>query len=251
MNRKLIATLFAIIAFGNMAVAQTKFDETGLVGRWTMRNTGGTLVEDSSDKGNFGFLQGNAFFKDDPTLSTSVQIVDLSGKVSVAHSSDLEPARGTVETFVKVDYLQFADILHKVTLKTLRTNRRDGVGGAVYGIRMFEDGNVQGFVLNDDPKQKSQWTIVQTLHAVIKPGSWHHLALQWDGQFVRLFVDGTVVAKKKYNEIPGIGLSYGGDMEFTLAPGANFVGQFGETRIYSRPLTETELQVRATMPASK
>ena len=250
MNRKAMLILFAIVASASMAVAQTKFEDASLVGRWTMRNTGGTLVEDFSGNNHYGFLQGASFFKADATTSDSVEIVDGSGEVNVSHSSELEPARGTVETFVKVDQVQYADIFFKVTNKTLRTNRRDGVGGAVYGVRILADGAVQGFILNDDP-QKKEWTFVQSARPMIVAGTWHHIALQWDGKFVRLFVDGLTVARQAYKEIPGVGLSYSGETPFTLAPGTSFVGQIAETRIYSRPLSDTEVKTQAALLTTK
>jgi hypothetical protein len=250
MNRKVMLILFAVVASATMAVAQTKFEDASLVGRWTMRNTGGTLVEDFSGNNFYGFLQGASFFKTDATMSDSVQIIDGSGEVSMPHSSELEPARGTVETFVKVDQLQYGDIFFKVSLKTVRTDRRDGTGGAVYGARVLADGSVQGYIMNDDPKQR-EWTFVESPRPVIVPGTWHHIALQWDGKMVRLFVDGVVVAKQPYKEIPGVGLSYFGETPFTLAPGASFVGQIGETRIYNRPLSDAEVKIHSTLPATQ
>jgi hypothetical protein len=250
MNRRIMITLFAILTLSTMAVAQTNYEDPSLVGRWTMRNTGGTLVEDFSGNGHFGSLNGAAFFKNDATMVNSVAIIEGSGQVTIPHSKELEPARGTISTFFKVDYLQLADLVIKVSDKTLRTNRRNGVGGAVYGIRLLADGAVEGFIMNDDPL-KSQWTMLSTPRSVIKPGTWHHIALQFDGKFVKLFFDGVVLAKQTYKEIPGVGLSYNGETDLVLGFGASFIGQIGETRIYSRPLSDVEVQQTAMLPVSK
>lgn len=252
MNRKkTLLSLFAIIAISSLAVAQNNPEDASLVGRWTMRSTGGTLVEDLSGKNHFGFLNGASFYKSDPVMVSSVEMVDGSGSVTVPHSTDLEPARGTVETWINVASLHRAEIFYKVSLKTLRTDRRNGVGGAVYGARLMEDGSVVAFVMNDDPNSNNMWTFVESPRPVITPGKWHHIALNWDGKFVRLFIDGVVVNKKSYKEIPGVGLSYSGETEFSLAPGTSFVGQIGETRIYGRPLSDVELTLDATLPAQK
>lgn len=252
MNRKIkiMLTLCAIVAASTLAVAQTKYEDPGLVGRWTMRNTGGTLVEDFSGNNHFGSLNGAAFFKNDAKMLNSVEIIEGSGEVLIPHSNELEPARGTVETFFKVDYLQRAELVTKVSFKTLRTNRRDGVGGAVYGIRLLADGTVQGFIMNDDPLQ-GQWTFVSSPRSVVKAGSWHHIALQFDGKFVKLFFDGVVLAKHPYKEIPGVGLSYSGESELVLGYGSSFVGQIGETRIYNRQLSDVEVSQRAALSTGK
>lgn len=252
MNRKIkiMLTLFAIMAVTTLAVAQTKYEDPGLVGRWTMRNTGGTLVEDFSGNNHFGSLNGAAFYKDDGKMVNSVQIVEGSGQIAIPHSKELEPARGTVETFFKVDYLQLADLVTKVSDKTLRTTRRNGVGGAVYGIRLLADGTVEAFIMNDDPLQ-IQWTLVSSPRSVVKPGSWHHIALQFDGKFVKLFFDGVVLAKQTYKEIPGVGLSYSGESDLVLGFGSGFVGQIGETRVYNRSLSDVEVTQRATLAIVK
>jgi hypothetical protein len=240
-NFRLFATV--LIALAGFGAAQTTQPDPQLQLHLTMRNTGGTLVEDFSGKGHFGFLYGSAFFKNDAAFPNSVDIQEGSGAVVIAHSPDLEPARGTVTTWIKVGQLQLGDIFYKVSPKTLRTNRRDGVGGAVYGARLLADGSVQAFIMNDDPL-KVQWTFVESPRPVITAGQWHQVGLQWDGKFVRLYIDGVAVAKQSYKEIPVVGLSYAGETPFELGPGNGFVGQFGETRVYSRALSDQEVDAQ-------
>lgn len=252
MNLKTIANLLVVtLCVTAFASAQDRFEDPTLVGRWTMRNTGGTLVEDFSGYSNFGSLRGASFFKSDATVSSSVEIMDGSGEVPIPHSANLEPARGTVSTYIKVAQLSEAHVFFKVSSKTVRTNRRDGVGGAVYGVSLLADGSMRAYVMNDDPNQPSQWVFADTIQPVIKAGTWHHVALQWDGKFVRLFIDGNIQAKMPYREIAGKGLSYYGESDFTLAPGHAFIGEFGETRIYNRVISDDEIKLNAAKVVSK
>lgn len=241
-----------IVALAVSAAAQTNQSEEGLQLRFTMRNTGGTLVEDFSGKSHFGFLYGSAFFKGDSIMVNSVDITEGSGEITVPHSEDLQPARGTVETWVKVTTIdQTTTVLRKNTSKAIRTGESLNAPLPAYAIRLLADGSVNAFIMNDDPTKGNQQVFVETPRPVMTPGVWHHIALQWDGKLVRLYIDGEVLAKKAYKEIPGTGLSYFGESSFELAPGNAFIGQIGETRVYNRPLSDQEVATRFSQMVKK
>lgn len=252
MNRKVkvFVLFFAVIALAVAATAQSKIEDQALVARWTMSNTGGPMIEDFSGNYHFGTLTGAIYFKSDILMPSSVSFQDASSAIEVPDHTALEPARGTITMWIKADQLHRGELFHKVTLKTLRTDRRDGVGGAVYGARLLEDGTVQAYILNDDPRG-DQWTFLESPRPLVKAGAWHHIAMQWDGKFFRLYVDGQVVAKKSYKEIPGSGLSYfSGTTGFYIAPGNSYVGQVGETRIYGQAVPDDVVKQSAISPGS-
>ncbi len=71
--RRVFASLLIIIAYltgsalaQSAATTQDTTPDATLKLLWTMRNTGGPIVEDSSLAGHNGALVGNAYFKQDP-----------------------------------------------------------------------------------------------------------------------------------------------------------------------------------------
>lgn len=260
MNRtmKSLVLSFAVLALVMTATAQSKkataepqAESKSLVAQWTMRNSAGPIIEDASGNQHFGFLTGAIYFKNDIQMPSSVSFQDPQSEIDVADCTELEPARGTVTMWVKTDTLHYGNLFYKISTKTVRTDRRNGTGGAVYGARILEDGTVQGFIMNDDPNG-NQWTFVESPRPLVKAAAWHHIALQWDGKFVRLYVDGNVVSKKAYKEIPGVGLSYHADgYPLMIAPGDTYRGQIGETRVYGESIPEEVVKLAATYPGSR
>lgn len=222
--------------------------------KWSMRDTGTMVVEDVSGNQHPGQLVGESFFEQDTAQPHAIVITGRTGAMLVKHSVDLEPARGGVETWINPTLLRDADVFNKLTSQTLRT---DNAGGkAVYGVHLFADGTIAGYILNDNEHVGRLWTWVWAPRPVIKAGQWHHIVLQWDGAHVGLYVDGMHVAKKSYKEIPGLGLSYSGESAFTLGQATRwfgtddhqFLGKFSETRVYTGAMTAAEIADRAGNP---
>lgn len=232
------------------AAAQQAWEPVRVAAEWQMRDTGG-MVEDVSGNQHHGELVGESAFAGDATQPDAIVITGSTGAMWVGHSVDLEPARGGVETWINAAYLRDADLFNKLTFRTLRTGL---VGGkAVYGVHLFADGTLAGYILNDNEQTGKLWTWVWAPRPVINAGQWHHIVLQWDGTQVGLYVDGIHVAKKPYKEIPGAGLSYSGESEFTLGQATRwfgtgdhqFIGRLGRTRVYNGSMSADEIRVRA------
>lgn len=252
MARKVLPLLFLLLVVTGALFAQEPQSDFKVVAHWTMRNTGASLVEDVSGNGHHGTLVGETAFNDDPDMM-SAEITGHSGYISVPHHDDLEPARGGVELWVKPAYLRDADMFTKLTFYTIRTGQQGGK--QVFGVHLLADGNVAGYILNDGGNPDWRiWTWVRSVHPVISARSWHHLVLQWDGLQVTLYVDGKKIARRGYKEVPELGLSYSRESAFTLGQATRwygnddhqFIGQYGETRIYHGTLTEEEIRQRAS-----
>lgn len=252
MQRKTLVILVALVASAQFAICQSNPESATVVARWTMRDTGTPTVEDFSGRQHNGQLKGAASYQRDPQMKNSLEISATSGKMTVPYSKDFDLARGAVETWINPKYMKEADLFNKITYKTLRT----GVQGAksVFGVHMYADGSLTGYILNDAEPQGRFWTYVPTPRRLISAGKWHHLVLQWDGHHVTLFLNGVHVMKREYKEIDGAGLSYFGEGEFTLGQGENadntFIGRFGLTRIYRGNLTDEEVMQLAQNPPS-
>jgi Concanavalin A-like lectin/glucanases superfamily len=213
-----------------------------------MRDSGGFVVEDFSGNNHFGLLTGKAFFKNDPVMRSTVTISGNDGLIAVRHNVELEPAQGTVTTWIKVDVLKNADIFNKLSSRLVRTGT--DVSMSVYGMHANEDGSVSGFVLNDDPATPGlPWACVSSQPGLLQVGKWQMLALRWDNQELAIFLDGQLLVSAKYRQVPVLGLSYSGESDFSLGQSTywggwdhGFLGQFGETSIYSRALQNKELR---------
>jgi hypothetical protein len=246
MKRIIASCLLALSTLSGVALAQSDADQK-LELRWTMRNSGGVVVEDFSGKNHFGLLRGQAFFKSDPVMQSTVTISGINGLVSTPENAELEPAQGTVETWIKADVIRNADIFNKLSSKLVRRGPTGGM--SVYGMHLYEDGSFGGFVMNDDPAEPGPWVGVGSRPGVIQAGKWYLVALRWDNQELALFLNGELIGTRKYRQIPVIGLSYSGDRDFSLGQATywggsdhGFLGEFGETRIYSRSLQTKEMR---------
>ncbi|MCU1308981.1 MAG: hypothetical protein JWO20_106 [Candidatus Angelobacter sp.] len=246
MNR-IVSSIFVIASLlCGFASAQSDADQK-LELKWTMRNSGGVVVEDFSGKNHFGLLRGQAFFNADPRMQNTVTISGINGLVSTPENAELEPAQGTVETWIKADVIRNADIFNKLSSKLVRRGPTGGM--SVYGMHLYEDGSFGGFVMNDDLAEPGPWVGVGSRPGVIETGKWYLVALRWDNQELALFLNGELLGTRKYRQIPIIGLSYSGDRDFSLGQATywggsdhGFLGQFGETRIYSRSLQNKEMR---------
>jgi hypothetical protein len=77
----------------------------------------------------------------------------------------------------------------------------------------------------------------------LKPDQWHHLALTYDGVWLRLFVDGKSTGETEINRARGAGP---GPLALGRRPDGyvNFKGLLDEARVWSRALTPAEVKAR-------
>ncbi len=95
-----------------------------------------------------------------------------------------------------------------------------------YLISIFEGGRLTGHLYDQDVGK-----FIARGHQPIIPGRWYHTALTWDGERVRLWLNGRVEATLRMsgtiNPVPGAGLQLGS------AGTDSFIGQIDELRISS------------------
>lgn len=201
------------------------------------------IAYDYSGNDNHGVLSGAIGLVSDAVFGTSVGFKDASALVTVPHDERLEPAKGTIGLWIKVPELHNADVVSKITFCLVRRepNCSVGIGRSVIGLRITQSGRVHAFIANDDPNAPGPWTFAISSNR-IKPNTWHHLAMRWDGSNLYLFIDGRQRAATSYDPVPGAGLSYsnGTPLYFGTAtswgfePGdKEFIGLIDDVRYYA------------------
>ena len=224
--------------FGEGLVCWLKFDEGS-----------GITVTDSSGHGNDGILGGA--FTNDAVLGSAVEFTHPYHEVRIDRTC-FEPVTGTIEIWVKIPYLQNADIVRKITTMRVRSNIVPDYAQSVYGLRIRIDGSVHAMVYNDDlAKPNNPATYTVSPPNMITPSQWHHLAMRWDGETIAVFVDGILQDATPYVPIPGIGLSYSGKHNLRLGAATQWsplwsgdkelIGQLDDFRFYAHARSDVEI----------
>jgi hypothetical protein len=253
-TKQINATISAIrlwiaLALHFLYLAAPSPAQSRLVGWWKFDEGSGATAYDDSRLGHHGALHGGCSFTKDGLRGGAIDFACLDGYISVSHSSNLEPATGTIQVWVKPALLQNADILFK-TSNVLQQTGAMGTYGGVYGLQIKADGGAVAYVLNDDPATPgAPWRFAYAPAGSIQAAKWHHLAMRWDGTRLSIFVDGLLKGQAPYKAIPGIGLSYGGASEFVIGQGTyssdqaahEFLGKLDELRFYNYARTNEQI----------
>ena len=149
-------------------------------------------------------------------------------------SEDLSPPHITVALWIK-----FADYYNPNVYDGARPirNRRFGYGfDIINGNRLYA-----GCHDNDDPNSPVSASVSLNPY---QDGEWHFLAFTFDGNYIKLYVDGRLVNESKghgtgsiYYEGNVVAIARDGDYD-----GGYFKGALDEIRIYNRALSEEEIK---------
>ena len=160
--------------------------------------------------------------------------------VDVPHGPELDPPVFTLEAWVRVPN------------KLSALNRNHWLIGK--NANEWQEGNF-GILLNRETVTailnigggRDNVYRVEKAHA-LRPGGWHHLALSYDGDTLRLYVDGTPAGSAAVGKtrIPGKGLlRIGGRPD---GHGEPVHALFDEVRVWSRVLDDREIKAHAEAP---
>jgi hypothetical protein len=214
--------------------------DSSVVGHWPLDDAVGTTVRDSSGFGNTGTLSGRAAWV--PGLTGSALSFDgQSGQVKVPNSPSLEPPTAvTVSAWVR----------HAGSPGAYRYILAKGATGctaAAYGLYTGPGGGLEFYVSKDRGTAYARSVDAGTR---VWDGSWHLVVGTFDGDVIRLYVDGTEI---------GTGVSYPGPLVYRLPdsndlyignyPGCQeheFHGVIDDVTVWSGALTPS--QVRHLLP---
>ena len=207
------------IRISNRRVADYRFNETS-----------GTTVVDHSGLGNNGVTTGSGIARVMDAQRGSVVQFSASGRISVpdADSLDLRAAM-TLEAWVK-----------PTSISGWRTVMlKEGSGTLAYGLYSSDDGSKPaGYVRVNGVDRAVRGPKALT------SGEWTHLAMTYDGETMRLFVNGEEKESRSQTGnalVTGGRLSIGGNSVW----GEYFRGQMDDVRIYD--VAVGEAQIKADM----
>lgn len=109
--------------------------------------------------------------------------------------------------------------------------------GDSYGIGMSTSGTVSGFVnAGEDYLYRGEApedTAGSMVEQKLAPG-WHHVAVTYDSNTLRLYVDGKLARETRYGEKPAVN-------PFPLSIGDGFVGKIARLKLFDRVLDPSEV----------
>jgi len=203
---------------------------TDLVGLWRFDGCDGQTVKDRSGKGNDGTIEFGDLRREKG--GQSLELDGLGSCVTIADKTPLLPATAiTAAVWVKPYRLRTNTVLFGVPhVKESWTTPVFGMYAAgqriVYGMWLDKGGSK---VLVETPEE-------------LPLDAWTFLAATYDGQAVRLYVNGAAVAEKAAT---GPVLANGQPLILGRGLGArkpSFQGRIGELRLYGRGLTADEIR---------
>lgn len=211
-----------------------------LVGHWKFDEGSGTIAADSSGNGNTGTLNGPTWV--DGKYGKALSFNGVNNYVRVEASSSLDvTTQVTVEAWVYP-----RAYVDSVGTDTHIISRCDSSGGAIYILGTFSNGKV-GFAVNPTPNAGSSASTLQL-------NTWTHLAMTYDGAYVRLYINGVLDAS----------YAQSGPIQTTsnwLAFGCKPTGPWGgagtyayfngiidDARIYNGARNQTEIQADMGVP---
>ncbi len=181
----LAAAILTILA---LAVPSTSFAIGPLAGWWPMNEGKGQTVYDWSGNGNNGMLGTTpGVDANDPTWiagrfgSGSALSFDGSDVVTIARSPSLEPQRLTVSAWLRAATSPGAN-------KYVVAKGAQSCDASSYGLYTAAGGGIAFYVYDG-----TNFYVSPTAPASVWDNSWHNAAGTFDGDTVRLYVDGRQV----------------------------------------------------------
>ena len=221
----LVLSVFALLIIG--LTGRVYSAEEGLVAYWPMDEGKGSVIRDKSGNGNDGKLFGATWVEDKGDKALSFDgindYVDCGNNTSVNIADAL-----TIEFWIK------PDIQPKVNTRIV-SKGDTGMGKPEgYQYMVYLRSRKINFHLSNGNK-------IKDIAASVTIGAMQHIVLTWDGNTMKIFVNGE---KKATGKLVGPLNSNDNDRGLYIGSskgGSYFKGVLNEVRIYNRALSEEKI----------
>ncbi|MCY2994884.1 MAG: LamG domain-containing protein [Planctomycetota bacterium] len=171
--------------------------------------------------------------------------LDGTNHLEIPHSPELDPERFTLEfwAFVPTDYQASERTFPWLVCK----NHHEEAEGN-YGLVLL-NGVLQARI-NIGGGRENAFVVDAQRQPSLQLEAWNHLAMSYDGDTLRLYVNGAASGEKQIGRkrVPGRqGLAFGRRQD-NCGDGYHFRGAVDEIRIYDQALTPAEVRERAAKP---
>jgi hypothetical protein len=209
--------------------------DAALVAAYSFSESSGNTILDSSTNRNNGRIVNGAIRTTQGKYGSAINFDGINDRISIPDSSSLDLTNGmTLEAWVypTKSMSHWSTVLMKEgNNKLIYTLYAHGEMAKQYGI-IFSNGAEQ---ISDGGE-------------ALPLNTWTHLAVTYDKQQIKLYKNAQLISSKPYNqpiEVSGGRLSIGGNAVWS---NENFPGLIDEVRIYSRALTQAEIQIDKDTP---
>jgi fibronectin type 3 domain-containing protein len=201
-------------------------NETELRGAWHFEEGRGVTIFDSSGNGNNGIIAGPSWVNSKEGLGKALEFGGMNGYVSLPNSASLDITNPPLSIFAWIKVKEGADTGWIVA------KNYDSASNIQYGMFWRTGDNKIEVYLQGGSRVSSP------LNSVLA-GNWYFVGFTWDGQYVRLYINGVQSATGTYTGTltsqPYLRI---GRRETSAYP---FKGIIDEVRIYNRVLTSDEI----------
>ena len=227
----LLALAPCLPAFGGCTEPPTE-----MVGWWT-GDGGPTDVIN----GNDGVGVGSVAYTETGKVDAAFSILAPSGHIQVPNQTVLEPSAVTVDAWVRAT--------NPGPYKYIAAKGADACNAASYGLYTGQNGGLSFYIWDGTTYYNSP----NANSAIWNDNNWHHVAGTYDGQYVRLYLDGAEVgAGTAIQTTIAYGLATSNDFVIgdylnnaCLSPPNNYSftdGDIDEVEVFSRALTPEEVR---------
>lgn len=216
--------------------------DRGLVAHWTFESIDGDEVSDASGGGHTATLREEASIKpgktgDAPELELKIH-PPVGSRLTVA-PFDIEGGDEHITLAAWIHPYAFGRCAKRQARIIAKTESKGQyMGGTHYWTLTFWEQGLR-FALTTDSGRSDAISEPK----IVQPNEWAHVAATWDGQTVRVYLNGKVVASEPRDgqllKAPDVGVCIGN--ETTYIEGINFQGLIDDVRIYNRALDDREL----------
>ncbi|MBN1804638.1 MAG: hypothetical protein JW837_05265 [Sedimentisphaerales bacterium] len=196
-----------------------------LVAHWRLDEGSGDTVHDLSGNGLDGIIHGN------PKWVTGI----LGGALQFDGNGDYVDF-GNDPVFDITEQITLAIWVNANDLNNGEHNCWLGKGDNTYAIKHQSGNNIEFFIYDGDWHSINYTTGLESLN-----GEWHHMAGTYDGEYLKLYIDGQLVDTVAYSSTIGTANHPVTMAENSQATGRFFDGMLDDARIYNHAMTEAEI----------